>query len=532
MHFEQQYTLKDKFSLYQFTLKQKLVFITTAIALAQFFLHLGAMGKYGFHQDELLYLALSEHLAWGYKETPPFIALVGLVGKALFGDSLVAVRIIPALCAGAIVHLTGMLTIRLGGRFFAVAAACLGIAFSSAFLATGALFIPQVFDEFFWLLIAYLLVCYTQKPNNKYLYILGGVVGIGLLVKYTLILYLFGILIGFLLYRPHREIFQKGAFWIAVGIAFTLFAPHLYWQYQNGFMAFVHYNELKETQLIYLNRTDFMIQQLVVNGTGILLWPVGIYLLFKSKRLTPYRFLAFGFFSAVAILVLLNGKPYYAFGAFPPLFAAGALFYEQKMQKYSTNFKLGFLTAMLVPNLLLSVIVLPYLSINKAAKVFEWTYVNLDMHFPLKWEDQKIHNMNQNYADMIGWDELAKKTSALYQSLSPQERKQTVVWADNYGEAGAIDYYQEFYPLPKVVSLCSSYALWAPARLDHKNIIYISDKLDIPKHNATKIIKYGQINNQFSRVYGMDIYLIKNIDAGFKNWYRKEWATARVGHRE
>ena len=105
-------------------MKYQLMAISFFIACLQLFLRLGCLGEYGFHQDELLYLALSDHLAWGYREVPPFIAVIGRISKVLFGESVAAARIIPSLCAFLIVYLTGLLTIRLGGRFFAVAIAC------------------------------------------------------------------------------------------------------------------------------------------------------------------------------------------------------------------------------------------------------------------------------------------------------------------------------------------------------------------------------------------------------------------------
>ncbi len=501
-----------------FTNRHQLILLVSLIALFQFLLHLGAMNQYGFHQDELLYISLSKHLAWGYNETPPFIALIGKLSSFLFGDSLMAYRFIPALCAGAIVHVTGMLTIRLGGRFFAITIACLSVALSSAFLATGALFIPQVFDEFFWLLSAYLLVRYVQNPKDKFLYLLGAVIGIGLLVKYTLIIYIIGLLIGLLLYPRSRKLLNhNGLLKIAI-IPLLIFLPHLLWQYQNGFPALHHYQELGQTQLIYLTRTDFIIQQLLVNGTGTIIWLAGLYYCLTNPTYRAYRFLAIASLFVMFILLLLNGKPYYGFGIFPPLFALGAIGLE-KIRKLKSQFRMSLIATLTIPNLLLAVIVLPYLPIEKAAKVFQWTYDNLDLHFPLKWEDQNIHSVNQNYADMIGWEELAKKTSKLYCAMPKEAQKDVLIFADNYGEAAAIDYYRSIYPLPPVVSFSSSFALWAPQQIKQDHIIYISLK-PLPAILYAGTQKFGEIENPYSRVRGMDIYLLTN-SKHFNSWYQQ-----------
>ncbi len=491
--------------------------LALGIGFLQYLLRIGAMEKYGFHQDELLYIALSEHLAWGYSETPPLIALIGKLSMFLFGDSLVAFRTIPCFCAIAIVYFTGKITIKLNGGVFAVIIACSGIAFSSAFLATGSLFIPQVFDELCWVILAYQLVLWVKNKNDNYLILAVIAVGIGLYIKYTIIIYALGLFIGLML-SAHPILLNK-KFWMACLVVALMLMPHILWQFENGFPAFGHYQELRATQLIYHSKAGFISEQLAVNGTGLVIWVVGFFILFNNHRLSRYKFLLYGFAFVMLVLLILNGKSYYGFGAFPPLFAIGAIFWERRLGKAS-NLRKSLLVAFLViPNLILAIIVLPHLPIEKAAKVFKWTYINLNIHYPLKWEDQKIHNMNQNYADMIGWDELAVKTSSVYQSLPEKEKAQTVVFANKYGEAGAIDYYQQKYRLPHVISFSSSYSLWAPADFYYKNIILITDSLDQPNLKGCKIIKKEEIKNKYARIKGMDIYLIKDINSNFKSWY-------------
>ena len=510
-----------------FDLKNKLTLLVFGIAILQFLLRLGCISNYGFHQDELLYMSLAEHLDWGYRETPPFIAFIGKVSNLLIGDSIASMRLIPSICAAAIVYFTGRITIKLGGSYFAVILASFGIAFSSAFLASGALFIPQVFDQLCWILTAYLVICYVQTAKNKYLLLLGTVIGIGLLVKYTIILYAIGLLIGVLFFAPKMKLLKNSYFWLSIVLALLIFSPHLFWQYQHGLAALEHYQELKATQLTYLSRGDFLLQQLAANGTGLVLWTVGIWAIVKRQYLRKYLFLVISFLFVMVVMLILNGKPYYAFGAFPPLFAAGAIFYERYLQTSKIWIKGALVAGLLLPNLMLSIIVMPYLPIQTTARVFGWMYKNLDMHYPLKWEDQKIHNMNQNYADMIGWEELAFKTSQFYRSLSPEERRNTVVFTDNYGVAGAIDYYQNKYPLPQIVSLRSSYSLWAPPNFRFKNMIYINEGMGIPFKDLMTITKQGRIKDPYARIHGMDIYLIKNINLNFSNWYSAKWKAQR-----
>lgn len=505
----------------------QLKILAISLAVLQFIFRLGCISEYGFHQDELLYMAMGDHLAWGFKETPPFIALLSAFTKFFIGNSVFAMRVIPAICAALIVFYTGKITILLGGKWFAVLVACTGIAFSSAFLASGALFIPQVFDELCWVLVAYFLLRWIHTKSTHYLLVLGVVFGIGLMVKYTMALYAFGLLFSLALNKKNRQVFANKHFWYAIAIALLLVMPNLIWQIKNGFPALKHYAELKETQLVYISHRDFIVQQLFANGSAIAIWLAGVFVLLLHKAFVQVRFLVISFILVNVILLLLHGKPYYAFGAYPPLFAAGGLFYEQLFTRKKEKLKWLTFSFILLPNLILMFVVLPYLPIEQAAKVFKWTYTNLNIHFPLKWEDQKIHNMNQNYADMIGWEELAQKTANLYHSLPSVDQANTIILTDKYGEAGAIDYYQEIYRLPKLVSLNSSYAIWAPQHIRAKHIIYIGNDL-LRQKNIGHLKKYDEITNPYARIKGMGIYLLSDINPMFKTIYATQWQKTRL----
>src|SRR5476651_1167343 len=149
-------------------------------------LNLLAISHFGFHRDELLHLALGDHLAWGYKEVPPFIALLAKITTTVFGPSVFAARIFTTLAAGALVWLVGSITVELGGKMFAITLACLSIIFAPAFVASDYLFQPVIFDQLWWVLCVWLIIRYINYHSVKYIYLLGVVIGIGLLTKYTM----------------------------------------------------------------------------------------------------------------------------------------------------------------------------------------------------------------------------------------------------------------------------------------------------------------------------------------------------------
>src|SRR4051812_3117406 len=91
------------------------------------FLNLLAMSHFGFHRDELLHLALGDHLDWGYKEVPPLIAFFAWITIHMFGTSVSAARILTTVCAGLIIWFTGQITVELSGKKFAITLACMAM---------------------------------------------------------------------------------------------------------------------------------------------------------------------------------------------------------------------------------------------------------------------------------------------------------------------------------------------------------------------------------------------------------------------
>src|SRR5215469_12112961 len=147
-------------------------FILLFVAL-KVVLNLFALSHFGFQRDELLHLALGDHLDWGFKEVPPFIALLGKISTTFFGDSVFATRIFSTVFSGLLVWSTGRIVVELGGKKFAIALACLALIFSPGFLASGYLFQPVIFDQVWWVLTAYLVVRYINTASPKYMYWLG-----------------------------------------------------------------------------------------------------------------------------------------------------------------------------------------------------------------------------------------------------------------------------------------------------------------------------------------------------------------------
>ena len=191
------HSYKNNRSKYSYFL---LIFVAIKVGL-----NLLAISHFGFHRDELLHLALGDHLDWGFKEVPPFIALIAKITTAVFGNSVFAARIFSTIFSGLIIWFTGQIVIELGGKKFAITLACLALIFSPAFAASGYLFQPVVFDQLWWVLTVYLLIRYINTSLPVYIYLLGVVIGVGLLTKYTMAFFAIALILG-LVFTKQRKI--------------------------------------------------------------------------------------------------------------------------------------------------------------------------------------------------------------------------------------------------------------------------------------------------------------------------------------
>lgn len=503
-------------------------FILVFVAI-KVILNLFAMPHFGFQRDELLHLALGDHLAWGFKEVPPFVAVIAKISSTLFGNSVFASRIFCTIFAGLIVWFTGLITVELGGRKFAITLACLAMIFSPAFMASDYLLQPVVFDQFWWVLTVYLVIKYINTSSIKYLYFIGIAVGLGLLTKYTMAFFAFALIMGLLVTRQRRILFNKHMLG-AVAIAILLFLPNIFWQFNHHLPVVTHMKTLRETQLNYIKPSDFINQQFLVNGIALILWLTGFFFLIFSFKLRKYQFLAFAYIVIFIFLLEMSGKDYYLFGAYPMLFAAGGFGFERWI-KNSYALRALVIVLLTLPNLPLLPMLLPVLPLNQTLGFFRYAQTHLSaFNFASTWEDQKLHPTTQDYGDMLGWDELSKIVANTYNSLTPEQQKHTIIIADNYGEAGAIHHYGKQYNLPEIISLDSSFGLWAPTDVGNVQYVIFIDCDDEDGKNAGKIgatmestKKTGAITNPLAREVGTAVYLYTHPKPIFNTFYKKEY---------
>ncbi|SEO97311.1 glycosyltransferase family 39 protein [Mucilaginibacter sp. OK283] len=514
--------------------KSTYVYFILIFVFIKVVLNLFAIGHFGFHRDEFLHLVLADHLDWGYKEVPPFIALLAKLTITLFGNSVFAARLFPTVFAGLIIWFTGRIVVEFGGRRFAITLACLALIFSPAFAASDYLFQPVVFDQFWWVLTVWLFIKYLNTTDVRYLYWLGMAVGFGMLTKYTMLFFTIALIVGILISKQRKLLFNKHILG-AMALAMLIFLPNFIWQVTHHFPVITHMKALREEQLDYITTGDFIKQQLTVHGIALFVWFTGFVFLIFSFKLRNFQFLAIAYVLIFIFLLEMDGKNYYLFGAYPMLFAAGGFGFERWLKTSGYALRTLTIACFTIPNMLLLPLVLPILPLQQTLAFFRFTGKNLPpFRFAMTWEDQKLHATTQDYADMLGWDEMAKKVGVAYNSLTPEQQKQTIVYADNYGEAGALHHYRKQYNYPDVVSLNSSFTLWAPDTLSCKYMIYVDDSggENIRQFVAGNMIgsykKIGEVEYYLAREKGTGIYLLTDIKFPLKERYRKELIRKRM----
>ena len=491
-----------------------------------------AISHFGFHRDELLHLVLADHLDWGYKEVPPFIALLAKLSNVFFGTSVFAARIFPTIAGGLIVWLTGQITVEFGGKKFAIALACMALIFSPAFAASDYLFQPVVFDQLWWVLAVWLLTKYSNTLAPKYLYFLGIVVGLGMLTKYTMAFFAFSLLVGILISKQRKMLLHKHILG-AILVAILIFLPNIIWQFQHHLPVFTHMKTLQKEQLDYNTPSDFIKQSFLVNGIAVMVWLAGFVFLLFSIRLHKFQFIAIAFVLIFTFLLVMHGKDYYLFGAYPMLFAAGGFAFD-RLLKASGLMLRGFTIALFtLPNLILFPLVLPVFPINQTLTAFKIAHKNVPfLDFIVTWEDHQVHATTQDYADMFGWDTMTDLVNKAWKELTPEQQKHTQIYADNYGDAGAVHHFGKQYHLPDVISLNSSFTLWAPDNLDGDYIIYVDDQGGGNiKSFASALESYrkiGEVTDTLAREKGTAVFLLVHPKAGLTDRYSKELAWKRL----
>ncbi len=430
------------------------------LALAKLGLHLATSGGYGLFRDELYYLVSSDHLAWGYVEHPPLSIALLWLSRQVLGDSLIAIRSLPAVAGAATVFVAGLLARELGGGRRAQLLAALAVLVMPSYLAMDHVFSMNAFDILFWAMLGWIAARILARDERCLWLVFGAVAGLGLMNKVSVGFLAFGLAVGLGLTQQRRQLASPWL-WLGGLIALLLFLPHLVWQAQHDWATFEFQANARAEKNLPLSPLEFAGQQvLMANPVMLPLWLAGLGGLLLSSRLAPFRPLGIAYPVLFVFLVSQTAKAYYLTPIYSILLAAGAVMLEPALERRSGL--APTLTAILVlagvATLPLAIPVLPPESLVAYTRTIGIEVPTLERH--------EQGALPQSFADMHGWQELVDTVARVVDSLPPEERQRAVVLATNYGEAGAIDFLGRARGLPPAVSGHNSYWLWRPSDLD------------------------------------------------------------------
>lgn len=426
--------------------------------------HTAAVGRYGYHGDELYFLACADHLDWGYVDHPPLSVWILAGVRALLGDSLVAIRLVPILCGLTTLWIGSEIARAMGGGPFARAFSAAALLVCGVHLAITGFFTVTALDLLWWawaqLMVALLLVRQTRPRWAG----LAVALGFGLLTKWTMLWFALGLGVGILATEARRWL-RGPAPWLVAAAAALLASPYLVWQGVHGWptldwLASGANVALRDAPLV----TFLGNQILAAHPLNFPIWIAGLASLLCAPFLRDFRLL--GIQAAVVLAVLAWSAPgvvHYPAPVYTVLLPAGAVAFERITRarwprRLARPAGLGIL---LIGGSLGVPLALPVLPEEEVAPYA----AAIGFQAPEPY-GREHHAFPQQFSTMLGWEEIVAATARVWKGLPADERDGAAILGISYGEAGAIDRFGARHGLPRAVSAHQSYWLWGPQGYD------------------------------------------------------------------
>lgn len=474
---------------------------------------------YDLQRDEYLYLDQANHLAWGYASVPPDTSWISSVILHL-GNTFFWIRFFPTLFGVLTIIIVWKAIEELNGTLFALILGSTCMLFS-CFLRLNQLYQPNSLDVLSWTAFLFIVIKYLNTEKPKWLYFGAIVFAFGFLNKYNILFMLMGILPAVLMSKQ-RGVFINRHFLFSLLFGLLLVAPNLLWQYDNHFPVIHHMKVLTETQLVNVNRLDFLRDQVLYFIGSILVIVSALYALLFYPPFRIYKCFFWTLIFTLIIFIYFRAKSYYAIGLYPIYIAFGSVFLGEILKKgWKRYWRWAFVCIpvifyVLFFNLAFSLKTPEYIIAH------EGRYKKLGL---LRWEDGKDHILPQDFSDMLGWKELADKVDSVYSQIPRTER--TLILCDNYGQAGAINYYGK-HVNKAAVSFNADYINWFNLENRYDNLIRVKSNESKDKELSTSSPFFesagvgGSITNPLAREYGTTIFVFRRAKIDIRDRIRQE----------
>jgi hypothetical protein len=471
-------------------------------------------GGFGMFRDEFYYIACSDHLAWGYVDHPPLSIFILRLLRLAFGDSLFALRLVPALAVATLAWLSARLAKEMGGAGFSQFLAALACGVAPVYLAVGSFYSMNIFEPLCWMGCAWLLQRIINSGRQQLWIQFGLLAGLALLNKHSMLFFGAALVVGLLLTRERRLLAGKWP-WIGGAIALWFLLPNLFWLARHDWATLEFMRNAQAWKNLPMSPLEFLSAQVLLQHPLTLpLWLAGLAALFFHPQLKKYRCFGYAFVFLFLLFVAQRGKPYYLSPAFPMLLASGAVLLERfAANKLGRGLRIAYAALLLVGGLALLPMWVPLLPVESQIR-----YTRAIGMAPPKMERTKDTALHQVYADRFGWQEMVAVVARAYKSLSPEEQAVCAIYGQNYGEAGAVDYYGKRYGLPPAISGHNNYWLWGTRGRSGKVLIVIGGKREDHQQAYEEVTLFAVHSNRYAMPAETDlpIWICRRPKLSFK----------------
>jgi hypothetical protein len=458
-----------------------------AIAVAAALVLLAMSGRYGFHRDEMYFLACGRHLAWGYPDQPPLVPLLARAMSAL-SPSLVVLRLPADLAVGVTVTFAALIARELGGGHRPQLLAAAATAIGNLTLGSGHLLSTTTFGVTFWAVLCWLALRILRTGESRWWPVAGVVAGAGLLDNDLVAFLVAAVVVSVLMVGPRDRLADP---WAAVGvlIAAALWAPYLVWQARHGWpqldvgRAVAHGSSGSGGP-----RWAIPLEQLyLVTPVLTPVWIAGLVRLLRDESVRWARPLAVSWFVLLLAFVVIGGKPYYLALMMPLLLGAGAAPSVRWLAGLSTEGRRAWTVAFAVSAVIDATVTLPVVPVGS-------------LH------ETPVVDVNFDAGETVGWPAYVDQVATAWHGMKDPGAP---IVASNYGEAAAVDQYGPARGLPPAFAVHNAYWWWGPPPATTRTVLAVGFDRARLAPLFTDVQEVGRLHNPYG---------VANTEQGRRLW--------------
>jgi len=431
----------------------------------------GVVGWFGVFIDELYYVSCANRLAWGYVDHPPLAPFLLRLSLALFGDSLLALRVPAATLGALVVFGVGWIAGRLGATRFWQAIACAAVVSSPLLQVLFGFYSMNAIELLLWLVLGGLLVEIERTGRSRIWLAFGVIAGLALLTKHTVTTYAGALGVAMLL-TPARRHLRDPYLWGGAAIALAMALPNVAWQQAHGWPSLEFYRNAALYKNNPASPVEVVMQQVLFMSPGVLpLTIAGLVWLWRQPD-GKLRHLAVQFVVMLGLLIWsAQSRPDRLAGLYPLILASGGvglgtLAASRRWVRVALPCWIAAWGLLLLP------IGSPVLSPDATAEHMARLGINIQTESG----EGKKTALPQHFADRLGWQALADQVAAIRDSLPERDQRRVMFFAPSYGQASTLDWLGRARGLTPVYSTHNTWFYWGPPPTDPEVAIVLGDR--------------------------------------------------------